>query len=139
MGNISLDGSKIHADASKSKAVSYGYLPKLTARLQAEVEELLVLANKPIRLTCRPDWILRPNSAFVRSGWSTWPKPRGFWKHEPKKDMTLSRPSMRRNWANETSRLRRAATNRVVGCLSRLCREHDPAINTISRTRTRGL
>ena len=46
LGNISLDGSKIHADASKSKAVSYGYLPKLTARLQAEVEELLVLAEQ---------------------------------------------------------------------------------------------
>jgi transposase len=46
LGNISLDGSKIHADASKSKAVSYGYLPKLTARLQVEVEELLILAEQ---------------------------------------------------------------------------------------------
>jgi transposase len=46
LGNISLDGSKIHADASKSKAVSYGYLPKLEARLRAEVEELLRLADQ---------------------------------------------------------------------------------------------
>jgi transposase len=46
LGNISLDGSKIHADASKSKAVSYGYLPKLQARLRAEVEELLTLAEQ---------------------------------------------------------------------------------------------
>jgi len=46
LGNISLDGSKIHADASKSKAVSYAYLPKLVARLQAEVEELLTLADQ---------------------------------------------------------------------------------------------
>jgi hypothetical protein len=46
LGNISLDGSKIHADASKSKAVSYGYLPKLEARLRAEVEELLTLAEQ---------------------------------------------------------------------------------------------
>jgi len=46
LGNISLDGSKIHAAASKSKAVSYGYLPKLVARLQAEVEELLSLAEQ---------------------------------------------------------------------------------------------
>lgn len=45
LGNISLDGSKIHADASKSKAVSYGYLPKLEARLRTEVEELLALAE----------------------------------------------------------------------------------------------
>jgi hypothetical protein len=46
LGNISLDGSKIHADASKSKAVSYGYLPKLEQRLQAEVAELVRLGEE---------------------------------------------------------------------------------------------
>src|SRR5213594_3950539 len=40
LGNISLDGTKIHADASKSKAVSYKHLLALEAHLQAEVEEL---------------------------------------------------------------------------------------------------
>ena len=46
VGNISLDGSKIHADASKSQAVSYGYLPKLEQRLRTEVEELLALGEQ---------------------------------------------------------------------------------------------
>lgn len=46
LGNISLDGSKIHADASKSHAVSYGRLLKLETRLRAEVEELMSLGNK---------------------------------------------------------------------------------------------
>jgi transposase len=46
LGNISLDGSKIHADASKSKAVSYGYLPHLEQRLWVEVEELMALGEK---------------------------------------------------------------------------------------------
>jgi transposase len=46
LGRISLDGSKIHADASKSKAVSYGYLPKLEQRLRAEVEALLALGEQ---------------------------------------------------------------------------------------------
>jgi len=46
LANLSLDGSKIHADDSKSKAVSYAYLPKLEARLRAEVEELLSLADQ---------------------------------------------------------------------------------------------
>lgn len=41
LGNISLDGSKIHADASKSKAVSYKRLRKLEGQLRAEVDELL--------------------------------------------------------------------------------------------------
>jgi len=46
LGNISLDGSKIHADASKSKAVSYGRLQKLQQHLRAEVEELMALGEK---------------------------------------------------------------------------------------------
>ncbi len=45
MGNVSLDGSKIHADASKSKAVSYKRLLAIEAYLQAEVNELFTLAE----------------------------------------------------------------------------------------------
>ncbi len=46
LGNISLDGSRVHADASKSKAVSYGRLLKLEERLRQEVEELLTLGEQ---------------------------------------------------------------------------------------------
>ena len=46
LGNISLDGSKIHADASKSKAVSYKRLLKLERQLRLEVEELLALSER---------------------------------------------------------------------------------------------
>jgi transposase len=45
LGNVSLDGSKIHADASKSKAVSYRRLLAIEAYLQAEVNELFALAE----------------------------------------------------------------------------------------------
>jgi transposase len=45
LGNVSLDGSKIHADASKSKAVSYKRLLAIEAYLQAEVTELFALAE----------------------------------------------------------------------------------------------
>jgi transposase len=41
LGNLSLDGSKIHADASKSHAVSYGRLTQLEAELRAEVGKLM--------------------------------------------------------------------------------------------------
>jgi transposase len=44
LGRISLDGSKVHADASKSKAVSYKRLLELERLLQQEVEELLALS-----------------------------------------------------------------------------------------------
>jgi transposase len=44
LGNISIDGTKIHADASKSKAVSYKRLLDLETRLRADVEALFALA-----------------------------------------------------------------------------------------------
>jgi len=46
MGNISLDGSKIHADASKSQAVSYKRVIELEAELKAEVNELFTLGEQ---------------------------------------------------------------------------------------------
>src|SRR5713226_935788 len=47
LGTISLDRSKVHADASKHHAVSYKHLLKLESQLRTEVEELLVRAEQP--------------------------------------------------------------------------------------------
>jgi transposase len=47
LGTISLDGTKVHADASKHKAVSYKRLLELEIQLRAEVEELFALAEEP--------------------------------------------------------------------------------------------
>ena len=46
LGNISLDGTKIHADASKSKAVSYQHLLALETHLRTEVEQLFALSER---------------------------------------------------------------------------------------------
>lgn len=46
LGNLSLDGSKIHADASKSKAVSYKRLGELETKLRQEVNDLMTLAEE---------------------------------------------------------------------------------------------
>ena len=46
LGNISLDGSKIHADASKSKAVSYKRLLEIEMQLRTEVGELFELGER---------------------------------------------------------------------------------------------
>jgi len=45
VGNLSLDGSKIHADASKSRAVSYGRLKELETTLREEVVRLFELGE----------------------------------------------------------------------------------------------
>ena len=49
LGRISLDGSKLHADASKAKAVSYKRLLEIKAKLEAEVAELLALGERADR------------------------------------------------------------------------------------------
>ena len=45
LGNLHLDGTKIQADASKSKAVSYKRLLEIQALLQGEVNELFAPAD----------------------------------------------------------------------------------------------
>lgn len=46
LGNISLDGTKIKANASKHKALSHGHIEKLEAQLRAEVQFLLNKAEQ---------------------------------------------------------------------------------------------
>jgi hypothetical protein len=45
LGNISLDGTKIHADASKSSAISYKRLLELDRQLRTEVDKLFALTE----------------------------------------------------------------------------------------------
>ncbi len=45
LGNISLDGTKIHADASKNSAISYKRLLELDSQLRTEVDKLFDLTE----------------------------------------------------------------------------------------------
>ncbi len=45
MGTIALDGTKLHANASRHSALSYGHAEQLERQLQLEVEELLARAE----------------------------------------------------------------------------------------------
>lgn len=76
LGNISVDGSKIHADASKSKAVSYKRMEELQKRLTKEVEEMLRLSEEgsldgqpaPADLNIVAEVHLRSAGTFSESG-----------------------------------------------------------------------
>jgi len=46
VGKVSLDGTKVKANASKHKALSYKYIKKLQSQLEAEVESLLKKAQE---------------------------------------------------------------------------------------------
>jgi len=45
LGTVSLDGTKVHANASRHRAMSYGHAKKLEAKLKAEVAELMKRAE----------------------------------------------------------------------------------------------
>src|SRR5450830_2201677 len=45
LGTVCLDGTKIHANASRHSALSHGHIVKLETQLQQEVQELLALAD----------------------------------------------------------------------------------------------
>ena len=51
LGTISLDGTKIKANASKHKALSWDHANKLEKQLKAEVEQLMQMANTPKKWT----------------------------------------------------------------------------------------
>ena len=46
LGNLSTDGTKMGANASRHKAMSYGYMSKEINRLEAEIEQLLKQAEQ---------------------------------------------------------------------------------------------
>jgi hypothetical protein len=46
LGNIATDGTKMGANASRHKAMSYGYMNKEIERLKAEIEQLLTQAEQ---------------------------------------------------------------------------------------------
>ena len=46
LGTVCLDGTKMHANASRHSALSYGHIEKLEVHLKKEVQELLSLGEK---------------------------------------------------------------------------------------------
>lgn len=46
LGTVCLDGTKLHANASRHSALSHGHIEKLEIQLKAEVQELLALAEQ---------------------------------------------------------------------------------------------
>lgn len=70
LGKISVDGSKIHADASKSKAVSYKRLGELETQLRQEVHELLALGEQADQGGLRlPEGLVVEDEIAIRKEW----------------------------------------------------------------------
>ncbi|MBK6907280.1 MAG: IS1182 family transposase [Rhodocyclaceae bacterium] len=59
-GTVSLDGTKIHANASRHSALSHGHIETIEAQLKAEVQEMLNLADAADQSTV-PDGVNLPD------------------------------------------------------------------------------
>ena len=65
LGTVALDGTKIHANASRHSALSYAHAQKIEAQLHAEVKELLAYAERadaeplPEGLNSPEEWVRR--------------------------------------------------------------------------------
>jgi transposase len=65
MGTVALDGTKIHANASKHSALSYEHAGKIEAQLKAEVAELLARAETADQ-SAAPDGLSIPDELARR-------------------------------------------------------------------------
>jgi hypothetical protein len=103
MGTVALDGTKIHANASRHSALSYEHAGKIEAQLK--VAELLAEAADRSDLPCRSP----TNWRAARSGWQSSPRPEPRSRRGPRNALTVSRPSIGPSLRRVTPRLRRPA------------------------------
>ena len=74
LGTISLDGTKVKANASRHSALSHGHIEQLEVQLNAEVDALLAQAEQADQSSV-PDGILRPFRAGARTRQAVRPGP----------------------------------------------------------------
>jgi transposase len=127
LGTISLDGTKMHADASRHKAVSYKRLLEMETQLRAEIEELFKLMGW---------WCVR-RWRGERTAWYGWRKPKRCCKLVPASGWLPNRRSMRPGWRSARSESARRGVALVVARRPRRCQEHAPATSTTSPTQSR--
>jgi transposase len=72
VGNISLDGTKIHADAAKSHAVSYKRLLELAHQLRAEVDEWFALSEQADQVNLPAGLVLADEIARRQERLANW-------------------------------------------------------------------
>src|SRR3954469_20410778 len=105
MGTVALDGTKIHANASRHSALSYEHAGRIEAQLK--VADLLTKAEaaRTSPTACRSPM----NWRAARSGWQSSPRRGPRLKHGPGNASSASGPSMRPSLRRGTPRLRQLA------------------------------
>jgi len=68
VGTVSVDGTKIQANASKHAAVSYGRAGEMIEQLELEVQELMERAEQAEAKEAKETWIFQRNWRGGKSG-----------------------------------------------------------------------
>ena len=135
MGTIGLDGTKIHANASRHSALSYEHAGKIEAQLQAEVADLMAKAEAadaadmsdgmsiPDELARREERLRKIAEARVKI------EARAKERHA--REQAEHEPNLRR----ARPRPRQRARSPAASCRSRRRKDRCPAIRSISPTK----
>ena len=99
MGTVALDGTKIHANASRHSALSYEHAGRIEAQLKAEVAG----RTSPTAYRSPMSW------GAARSGWQSSPRRAQQSKRAPGNALSASKPNMRLSLRRGTRRPRRPA------------------------------
>ena len=115
MGTVALDGTKIHANASRHSALSYEHAGKIEAQLQAEVAELMARAEAADQADV-PDGMSIPDELARREQRLAEIAARGRRSRRGRRNgMRASRPNMRPRWRRARPRPRRPARSPEAG------------------------
>ena len=106
LGTMALDGTKMHANASRHSALSYERAGQIEAQLKAEVADLIAKAPQPIRPTCGTGCRSPKNWRGARRAWQRLRAPRRRSRRGPRSAMRASRPSMTPRWRSGQPRRR---------------------------------
>jgi transposase len=131
LGTVALDGTKIHANASRHSALSYEHASKIEAQLKAEVADLLGKAEAADQAEV-PDGMQVPEELARReNGWPRSLAPKRRSRRGRRNAMRASGPSMRPRWRPATPRQHRQTRSLAAGCRSRRSRVRCRPIRSI--------
>jgi len=114
LGTVALDGTKVHANASRHNALSYQRANQIETQLQQEVRQLLARPSRPIRTRRGNRWISRPSWRGARRACRPLPRRRRRSSGGRPNGRPSSKPPMRRAWRPGSRSRRTQASARVV-------------------------
>jgi hypothetical protein len=118
LGTVCLDGTKVHANASRHSALSHGHIQQLEMQLKDEVRELLEAAEQADQADV-PDGVSLPEEIKRRQD------------RLAARARSVSRPNTRRNWPSARHGKRKRAGSPEASRPSRRKRDRMPRTRSI--------